>query len=52
MQDIINQLFRKMPYEALAGVHISGEEIYANTPNWLVDYSQEETVIGEESAEA
>lgn len=35
IQDIINQLFRKMPYEALEGVHISGEEIYANTPNWL-----------------
>lgn len=40
MQDIINQLFRKMPYESLAGVHISGEEIYANTPNWLVNYSE------------
>ena len=40
MQDIINLLFRKMPYDALAGVHISGEEIYAGTPNWLVDYNQ------------
>lgn len=40
MQDIINQLFRKMPYEALAGVHISGEEIYAGMPNWLVDENQ------------
>lgn len=40
MQDIINQLFRKMPYDSLAGVHISGEEIYANTPNWLVNYSE------------
>ena len=36
IQDIINVLFRKMPYEYLQGVHISGEEIYANTPNWLV----------------
>ena len=35
IQDIINQLFRKMPYEYLEGVHISGEEIYAATPNWL-----------------
>lgn len=35
IQDIINQLFRKMPYESLEGVHISGEEIYANIPNWL-----------------
>jgi biopolymer transport protein ExbB len=35
IQDTINQLFRKMPYEYLAGVHISGEEIYAAAPNWL-----------------
>lgn len=35
IQDIINQLFRKMPYESLEGVHISGEEIYATVPNWL-----------------
>jgi biopolymer transport protein ExbB len=34
VQDIINQLFRKMPYEALSGVHISGEELYAAMPNW------------------
>jgi biopolymer transport protein ExbB len=35
IQDVINQLFRKMPYAALDGVHISGEELYANIPNWL-----------------
>jgi biopolymer transport protein ExbB len=35
IQDVINQLFRKMPYDVLAGVHISGEEIYANVPNWV-----------------
>ena len=35
IQDIVNQLFRKMPYAALDGVHISGEELYANIPNWL-----------------
>lgn len=35
IQDVVNLLFRKMPYEMLAGVHISGEEIYAATPNWL-----------------
>jgi biopolymer transport protein ExbB len=40
IQDIINQLFRKMPYEALNGVHISGEEIYANTPNWMAAEEQ------------
>ncbi len=37
IQDIVNQLFRKMPYAALEGVHISGEELYANIPNWLVE---------------
>jgi len=36
IQDVVNLLFRKMPYDSLAGVHISGEEIYAGTPNWLV----------------
>jgi len=35
IQDIINQLFRKMPYHELEGVHISGDAIYANSPNWL-----------------
>jgi biopolymer transport protein ExbB len=47
IQDIINVLFRKMPYEALEGVHISGEEIYANTPNWL--FQQQEEVLVEET---
>ena len=35
IQDIINLVFRKMPYHDLEGVHISGEPIYANRPNWL-----------------
>jgi biopolymer transport protein ExbB len=35
VQDIIASLFRKMPYEAMAGVHIGDEVIYAATPNWL-----------------
>lgn len=35
IQDSINSLFRKMPYESLAGVHISDDELYAATPNWL-----------------
>ena len=37
IQDVVNILFRKMPYEALEGVHISGEEIYAAMPNWLAE---------------
>jgi biopolymer transport protein ExbB len=36
IQDTINSLFRKMPYESLAGVHIGDDELYAATPNWLV----------------
>ena len=43
IQDIINQLFRKMPYESLEGVHISGEEIYASVPNWLAAPAEEVT---------
>ena len=36
IQDVINRLFRKMPYESLAGVHLGDEELYAAIPNWLV----------------
>ena len=35
VQDIISTLFRKMPYESMAGVHIGDEVIYAATPNWV-----------------
>ena len=35
-QDTVNRLFRKMPYESLAGVHLGDEELYAAIPNWLV----------------
>jgi biopolymer transport protein ExbB len=36
IQDIVNSLFRKMPYDALAGVHLGDEELYAAIPNWMV----------------
>jgi biopolymer transport protein ExbB len=36
IQDVVNSLFRKMPYESLAGVHLGDEELYAATPNWMV----------------
>ncbi len=39
IQDIINSLFRKMPYESLAGVQLGEEELYAAIPNWLVQPS-------------
>jgi biopolymer transport protein ExbB len=35
IQDSITSLFRKMPYESLAGVHIGDDELYAAIPNWL-----------------
>ena len=35
LQDIVNSLFRKMPYETLAGVHLGDDELFAATPNWL-----------------
>ena len=35
IQDIIASLFRKMPYETMAGVHIGDDIIYAATPSWL-----------------
>jgi len=34
IQDIINGLFRKMPYESLADVNIGDEEVFAAEPNW------------------
>jgi biopolymer transport protein ExbB len=39
IQDVINSLFRKMPYESLAGVHLGDDELYAAIPNWLVQPS-------------
>jgi len=35
IQDIVNSLFRKMPYEALAGVHLGDDELFAAIPNWV-----------------
>ncbi|HEY1581899.1 MAG TPA: MotA/TolQ/ExbB proton channel family protein [Chthoniobacterales bacterium] len=35
IQDVVNSLFRKMPYESLAGVHLGDDELFAAIPNWL-----------------
>ena len=35
IQDMIALLFRKMPYDQLAGAHIGDDELYAATPNWI-----------------
>lgn len=43
LQDMINSLLRKMPYEQLQGAQIGDEELYAATPNWVAgaDYAAE-----------
>jgi biopolymer transport protein ExbB len=35
IQNLVADMFRKMPYEHMVGTHISGEELYAATPNWV-----------------
>lgn len=35
IQDTISRLFRKMPYDTLAGVHVGDDELFAAQPNWL-----------------
>lgn len=35
IQDSINQLFRKMPWDLLNNVHIGDDELFAAQPNWL-----------------
>jgi len=35
MEDVLTQLFRKMPYELAAGVQIGAESLYAAAPNWV-----------------
>jgi len=45
IQDIIASLFRKMPYESMAGVHIGDEVIFAAQPSWLQAASAPEEAI-------
>jgi biopolymer transport protein ExbB len=40
IQDIIASLFRKMPYESMAGVHIGDDVIFAAQPSWLASAPQ------------
>lgn len=35
IQDAINNLFRRMPWQSLAHAHIGDDELYAAEPNWL-----------------
>ena len=40
IQDLMQDLFRKMPYEHMSGLHISGEEVYAAMPNWIEHHEE------------
>lgn len=35
IQDVIAKLFRKMPYETMAGAQIGDEIVFAAVPNWI-----------------
>jgi biopolymer transport protein ExbB len=41
MEDVLTQLFRKMPYDLVAGVQIGGESLYAAAPNWIASSPEE-----------
>ncbi|MEO6788141.1 MAG: MotA/TolQ/ExbB proton channel family protein [Chthoniobacteraceae bacterium] len=43
VQEMINSLYRKMPYEYLAGVHIGDDELFAAVPNWVQQAQPEAT---------
>ena len=36
VQETIGSLYRRMPYDYLAGAHIGDEELYAAVPNWVL----------------
>ncbi len=40
LQETIGSLYRKMPYEHLAGAHLGDEELYAALPNWVQQTEQ------------
>ena len=46
IEDTTTMLFRKLPYELAAGVHIGDERLYAGAPSWV---SNGETGAGGES---
>jgi biopolymer transport protein ExbB len=47
VQEVAASLFRKMPYEDFGGYHLTDEEIYAATPNWVVPSSEATPVLPE-----
>ena len=43
IHDVLNGLFRKVPYDALAGVRIGDDERYAAVPNWVSQQTADHT---------
>ena len=50
IEDTVNSLFRKMPYEMLNNVHIGDEELFAAAPNW-VQAEQGQAIHGHSAAD-
>lgn len=46
LQDLIHNLFRKMPYESFQGIHIGESEIFAAVPNWEATPEPQHPEIG------
>jgi biopolymer transport protein ExbB len=42
LQDTIGSVFKKMPYEHMAGAHLGDDELYAAIPNWVQSQPQSE----------
>ncbi len=42
LQDSVGGVFKKMPYEHMAGAHLGDEELYAALPNWVQAQPQAE----------
>jgi biopolymer transport protein ExbB len=40
IQDFMQEMFRKMPYDHMSGLHISGEEVFASMPNWIEHHEE------------
>jgi biopolymer transport protein ExbB len=49
IQDVIADLFRLMPYNALAGVHLGDKKLYAALPNWLAEQAPAEPPVETEN---
>ncbi len=45
LQEIVNSLFRKMPYQHLKDAHVGEEEFYAAIPNWVAGGGDEPAAV-------